>query len=186
MSSSSWGCELKYLYNKISTLNECHPLREDVSWNILYFSMFVISSSSSSSWGCELKYPSSFILAFRNVILFVRMWVEMFSFRLYCLMDYVILFVRMWVEMLHTEYISCLQTSSSSWGCELKYSTSVIFARQLWSSSSWGCELKCLACSTVSPYHCHPLREDVSWNKFELSNNGDHSMSSSSWGCELK
>ena len=175
-----------YLFSLQVRFKRRHPLREDVSWNTIRHAIANYDRChplrEDVSWNIDRGLPVSAL----RVILFVRMWVEMFSFRLYCLMDYVILFVRMWVEMLHTEYISCLQTSSSSWGCELKYSTSVIFARQLWSSSSWGCELKCLACSTVSPYHCHPLREDVSWNKFELSNNGDHSMSSSSWGCELK
>ena len=113
-------------------------------WVEIYFKMWKVwYIMSSSSWGCELKYyRNEDIKKAAFVTLFVRMWVEMSSFRLYCLMDYVILFVRMWVEMLHTEYISCLQTSSSSWGCELKCLTS---CEMLWWSS-------------------HPLREDVSWN----------------------
>ena len=34
MSSSSWGCELKYSSQSYSSSSQCHPLREDVSWNI--------------------------------------------------------------------------------------------------------------------------------------------------------
>ena len=55
-SSSSWGCELKYLFFQCP----CDRIQ------------------SSSSWGCELKYKSVlFLYLSRTVILFVRMWVEM-------------------------------------------------------------------------------------------------------------
>ena len=167
MSSSSWGCELKYLYNKISTLkwvsssswgcelkyrttttNQhtiCHPLREDVSWN---------TKPNFWSW-------------IKRVILFVRMWVEISSFfgwlrdRSHPLREdvswnicfssvlaiefSVILFVRMWVEILLLSQFLYYILSSSSWGCELKY---IWFKNQRycrWSSSSWGCELKFLS-----------------------------------------
>ena len=33
LSSSSWGCELKYLFRNATDCWNCHPLREDVSWN---------------------------------------------------------------------------------------------------------------------------------------------------------
>ena len=78
LSSSSWGCELKCVRSVV----------------------FHLRSWSSSSWGCELKYKEK-----RRywrpipVILFVRMWVEMFCFRIYFTPNLVILFVRMWVEM---------------------------------------------------------------------------------------
>ena len=76
-SSSSWGCELKWHCNDQVTLFDSHPLREDVSWNIDRGLPVSALRESSSSWGCELKY-----LSFLNhwwlqpVILFVRMWVE--------------------------------------------------------------------------------------------------------------
>ena len=54
--------------------------------------------------------------------------------------------------------------SSSSWGCELKFSTGFCTASLTASSSSWGCELKC------------------DW----LVAVGQPMPSSSSWGCELK
>ena len=77
-SSSSWGCELKY-----------HP--PVGSWQ---------KAQSSSSWGCELKCNKSKAQVKEwNVILFVRMWVEI------CLVFH---FDNDW-------------KSSSSWGCELKY-----------------------------------------------------------------
>ena len=55
------------------------------------------------------------------------------------------------------------------------------------SSSSWGCELKYSLTETLTPaVRCHPLREDVSWNKFIYRRFHLCKQSSSSWGCELK
>ena len=98
------------------------------------------------------------------VILFVRMWVEMhlpvlWSGRdschplredvswnnivvFFCIVHSVILFVRMWVEI----------------------TTFIPFNEFIRSSSSWGCELKYTMRDSESVTHCHPLREDVSWN----------------------
>ena len=102
-----------------------------------------------------------------RVILFVRMWVEMISQALTQAGYFVILFVRMWVEM----YVSSgrflyLAMSSSSWGCELKCHFSCIASPSLKSSSSWGCELKFKTSNNSTDKTCHPLREDVSWNVF--------------------
>ena len=76
----------------------------------------------------------------------------------------VILFVRMWVEIYPLQKYFATALSSSSWGCELKYSVNYYFQRFYTSSSSWGCELKC----------------SVSFPK------SSSFVSSSSWGCELK
>ena len=78
-SSSSWGCELKWLTILHTAIPYSHPLREDVSWNsnrvnnlakalvILFVRMWVEITTfipfnefirSSSSWGCELKWYS--------------------------------------------------------------------------------------------------------------------------------
>ena len=99
----------------------CHPLREDVSWNI----------------SCMQKIHEE------NVILFVRMWVEICSGWSDRADNWVILFVRMWVEisMMVDEALERMR-SSSSWECELKW----CWIRSCWcklpSSSSWRCELK--------------------------------------------
>ena len=83
-----------------STIFYCHPLREDVSWNIDIAYKCGYSTKSSSSWGCELKCivgcrcPLS-----KAVILFVRMWVEIPTVRLRQPPWSVIFFVRMWVEI---------------------------------------------------------------------------------------
>ena len=76
-SSSSWGCELKCRSCHAILYTDSHPLREDVSWNTEFLSIFIhlrchplredvswnasmirstLVSSSSSSWGCELKW----------------------------------------------------------------------------------------------------------------------------------
>ncbi len=164
-SSSSWGCELKYSMAIEAVLMRCHPLREDVSWNsdsavalhiaivILFVRMWVEIScvsaqgfmwKSSSSWGCELKFSFKFRCDIESVvILFVRMWVEIDGkyvnferFLGHPLREDVSWNVCIFRKIL----VSC--QSSSSWGCELKY-TSV-------GGRSWRSR--------------HPLREDVSWN----------------------
>ena len=192
-SSSSWGCELKYrgFYRLIRSVNVILFVRMWVE--IVTGSGVIGFSMSSSSWGCELKYTSSPCkYASSVVILFVRMWVEIIA-RPSGVSEYmVILFVRMWVEI--TIYFctslqaAChplredvswnaknwfkyepIERSSSSWGCELKYYRNedikkaafvTLFVRMWVEMSLWSGLLPCL--------HCHPLREDVSWNKFYI------------------
>ena len=187
MSSSSWGCELKY-YKVVAVL--CgfrHPLREDVSWNLqilFFFDKARIVILFVRMWVEILLFRTSPFLFL--VILFVRMWVEILMALSLTVMNMVILFVRMWVEIpwILDYHVAC--QSSSSWGCELKY--------------------------RISPHTeksgRHPLREDVSWNGINccgafngvvilfvrmwvemailsIVSNPDET-SSSSWGCELK
>ena len=167
-----------------------HPLREDVSWNIvtsaewrgdkviLFVRMWVEicmkgcnydGQGSSSSWGCELKYQCGAVKRKGNIILFVRMWVEMYYRNANDGRCVVILFVRMWVEILSPTIWLFHERSSSSWGCELKYYRNedikkaafvTLFVRMWVEMSLWSGLLPCL--------HCHPLREDVSWNKFYI------------------
>ena len=100
LSSSSWGCELKYLFRNATDCWNCHPLREDVSWNT-----YAIHKSKHSmrhplredvSWNIiktvkedkQIRHPLredvswnvsySLQISLYSVILFVRMWVEMF------------------------------------------------------------------------------------------------------------
>ena len=98
-SSSSWGCELKYCLDGRNGGKKCHPLREDVSWNI----------------------PVKYVIQFLHVILFVRMWVEMILFASSSLR---IRSSSSWGCELKCHWLlqSLLSLlSSSSWGCELKY-----------------------------------------------------------------
>ena len=129
------------VYDKLQ--NGCHPLREDVSWNPL-------SSPPSSS---VPRHPLREDVSWNNNIFTIHNT------------NTVILFVRMWVEMLKEEQTATysvghplredvswnidpvyenniLLTSSSSWGCELKYHFYVSNRHSTRSSSSWGCELK--------------------------------------------
>ena len=187
MSSSSWGCELKYDKDK-----NAHMV-----------------SLSSSSWGCELKYKKEYILMFqqRHPLREDVSW----NIEQLCLEDEkmaVILFVRMWVEISCTSTSLSSLSSSSSWGCELKYR--IISKRKCTSSHplredvSWNISVS----SSKPPETRHPLREDVSWNdpdRFGLGSWFRHPLredvswniedgngtelqqtSSSSWGCELK
>ena len=89
------------------------------------------------------------------------------SFRTFSTSNAVILFVRMWVEIFNIINISRGWMSSSSWGCELKYSVYVLtgddqlvilFVR-MW------VEMR-LSPAISDNRHSHPLREDVSWNKY--------------------
>ncbi len=144
--------------------NTCHPLREDVSWNNIV---------------CDISMELV-------VILFVRMWVEIYSpistaqncfghplredvsWNAYLTIMlkhfFVILFVRMWVEIYKPLYVHFSDSSSSSWGCELKcFYTQVytfLFRHPLREDVSWNV-------SNRKPHNrmgSHPLREDVSWN----------------------
>ena len=76
-------------------------------------------------------------------------------------------------------------SSSSSWGCELKYQDFAEWTEQNKSSSSWGCELKWQNNNGKNWQGSHPPREDVSWN-YTRTVYDKINMSSSSWGCELK
>ena len=164
-SSSSWGCELKYLESSWLNTMISHPLREDVSWNAL-------SVDSVPSTGCHpLREDVSWNI--KSII--------------YCTINTVILFVRMWVEILllgcrilsglrhplredvswnnntlliamqrpghplredvswntsPTAEPAVAKSSSSSWGCELKWRRECKRWGIHQSSSSWGCELK--------------------------------------------
>ena len=143
-SSSSWGCELKYSSSLLPRL----------------------TTGSSSSWGCELKsIDNSFLHIGHTVILFVRMWVEIFLCSSMISFLTVILFVRMWVEISSSRINPNFVSSSSSWGCELKYFVCFVYNFLVQSSSSWGCELKYNTSGQCLLVHTrHPLREDVSWN----------------------
>ena len=186
LSSSSWGCELKYSLPGTTATVPCHPLREDVSWNIL--------SRSSVLW--------------RIVILFVRMWVEMPWLSVILYLPRVILFVRMWVEM-RMQSFKCSGTwchplrEDVSWNVLVAIFFSSLISHPLREDVSWNA----LVVSYTASSRCHPLREDVSWNicfssvlaiEFVIlfvrmwveivTGSGviGFSMSSSSWGCELK
>ena len=114
------------------------------------------------------------------------MWVEMVNLVLNGQQQNVILFVRMWVEISLADSSTYVVGSSSSWGCELKWPRKTVL---------------------VISRCCHPLREDVSWNRVMQWKKICNSVilfvrmwveiikrigrfyaapSSSSWGCELK
>ena len=142
LSSSSWGCELKWWCNRFAYADKSHPLREDVSWNTNLGRTLSFTSChplrEDVSWNDNVRTGRFWW----SVILFVRMWVEMF-----------------WMRSKR----QCIR-SSSSWGCELKYEETTGRFIVVPSSSSWGCELKLQLSNTESCNLCHPLREDVSWN----------------------
>ena len=143
LSSSSWGCELKYrdmIQNQIEKLV------------ILLVRMWVEMNTSHLSWQLLQGHPPcedvSWNKHFFNII------------RRYT----VILLVRMWVEMLQPTSFCWFRKSSSLWGCELKYHvTEYTHAKHL-SSSLWGCELKYSIPASFPVACCHPPCEDVSWN----------------------
>ena len=125
-SSSSWGCELKYFHLCVNFWHISHPLREDVSWN--------------TPWGVHTHRC--------EVILFVRMWVEI---------------------KLKPGAFPWLQ-SSSSWGCELKYVWCCDLVNRvghpLREDVSWN---KLWLDNSSTGSNRHPLREDVSWNSVDYA-----------------
>ena len=126
-----------------ATSKDSHPLREDVSWNNDWNIVWVFVTShplrEDVSWNTEDRN----IFSALEVILFVRMWVEILSPHLHILYAVrVILFVRMWVEITKTR------------------SFSLVTRHPLREDVSWNTRVgRCWnGCG------CHPLREDVSWN----------------------
>ena len=135
--------EMWYI-NGVGVKWERHPLREDVSWNMSFNVSYNDWMMSSSSWGCELKYKSVLHgLRQNSVILFVRMWVEI-KIEDSCGLEPHSHPLREDVSwnISNAFFVAVLTTSSSSWGCELKYTCARIHIHPSWSSSSWGCELK--------------------------------------------
>ena len=70
----------------------------------------------------------------------------------------------MWVEIMWKPEGLLRQTSSSLWGCELKYLTDECAYHLRKSSSLWGCELKFQIAQAIHWQSRHPPCEDVSWN----------------------
>ena len=191
-SSSSWGCELKYYEFFIIHYGSLrHPLREDVSWNIQPITDRICEKRhplrEDVSWNISIRQSEPRDL----VILFVRMWVEIYVNKVPSLSLTVILFVRMWVEIFPPSK-KVLQPvrhplrEDVSWNMEEVFHTPkyhVILFVRMWveitttvdgyvldaSSSSWGCELKYLRKSRKDLEAGHPLREDVSWNWNRIS-----------------
>ena len=166
LSSSSWGCELKYYRDR----NACWTLLSSSSWGCELKwkgGLFPdIDVQSSSSWGCELKFfqSLSYNLQYnRHPLREDVSWNV--NETIPNTINAVILFVRMWVEIHIKNFRKNKLLSSSSWGCELKCQTSqqqtkyifVILFVRMW------VEIYTQELLQIQQ-NCHPLREDVSWN----------------------
>ena len=165
MSSSSWGCELKFLFVFSKSMFFGHPLREDVSWNDLA-EIDIIEKSrhplrEDVSWNVHTqaddgkesshplredvswnickgdKKPFRMSHPLREDVSWNNSSTAKFSSMA------VILFVRMWVEMLN------LNLAEMTWAV-------ILFVRM------WVEILK--AIYQIATEDSHPLREDVSWN----------------------
>ena len=143
---------------------------------------------SSSVWGCGLKFRGNLtIRSCSEVILRVRMWIEIgdiyaglatigviLRVRMWIEMDHnllkkerssVILRVRMWIEIHHKKDV-CTQIN-------------VILRVRMW--------IEILASEEILwSFSCHPPCEDVDWNLESTSWNDRRHESSSVWGCGLK
>ena len=160
----------------IKSIRFSHPPREDVSWNNSAISFFIASirhpPREDVSWNTAASTTSPGMI----VILLVRMWVEIREQRKLRLYMIVILLVRMWVEIPPEFCNNMNKLSSSSWGCELKYTMRLNISCGDTSSSSWGCELKYSSLNYNFNAVCHPPREDVSWN-IRILRNGQNRTS---------
>ena len=100
-----------------------HPPCEDVDWNVYYINLQSKMAASSSVWGCGLKFQLLGLQIFANqVILRVRMWIEMYSTTQSSGDDTVILRVRMWIEIKSPEKIIGMPTGHPpcedvDWNC---------------------------------------------------------------------
>ena len=206
LSSSLWGCELKYIRGSYKDYCICHPPCEDVSWNnpvtvkciiynvILLVRMWVeisiyqslpLYSLSSSLWGCELKC----VINEEQHEIYSHPPCEDVSWNTFSFH----LFIRF------CSHPPCEDVSWNTSGMNRRYKLIVILLVRMWVEMSF--------------YHAlnrtlgHPPCEDVSWNVLAytpglypaviplvrmwvemktLWKERNHIWSSSSWGCELK
>ena len=99
LSTSSWGRELKYIFQSIAVIRHRRPLREVVSWNIPICLSPLIHCCRPLrevvSWNTFQRLSSWC----SHVDLFVRSWVEIWCFECLISVFPVDLFVRSWVEI---------------------------------------------------------------------------------------
>ena len=122
LSSSSWGCELKYfLMRQIKKELCCHPPREDVSWNDTWHRTVIR----------DVRHPPREDVSWNKV-----------SFK--CCQTVCRHPPHEDVSWNAKQNYTMLDNlkSSSSWGCELKCICIHHLQHKSSSSSSWGCELK--------------------------------------------
>ena len=155
-----------FLHWRGITRRYSHPPCEDVDWNIYATRQLSCVCASSSMWGCGLKlyihsyrlhlYPSSSmwgcglklilsfdVTTFRNVILHVRMWIEILytSGAFYGATSHPPCEDVDWNSW-WTSRPAWKIASSSMWGCGLKFWWAKEGITDNWSSSMWGCGLK--------------------------------------------
>ena len=131
LSSSSWGCELKYWYIYEKCISESHPPREDVSWNLISLAIFASPSchppredvswniAIGCLWNVQNCHPPREDVSWNSLGSFDASW---------------------WYSHPPREDVSW-----NAW--------KVLFGSNNWrSSSSWGCELKydCKRCHKSS------------------------------------
>ena len=152
-SSSSWGCELKYLLNLLFDRNISHPPREDVSWNT--FSEIELMTCcrhpprEDVSWNV-IRLISSFG-RYRHPPREDVSWNEADAVKARCYCGHPPREDVSWNAKQNYTMLDNLK-SSSSWGCELKWSPVIPRDTSDKSSSSWRCELKydCKRCHKSS------------------------------------
>ena len=164
LSSSSWGCELKYQIRWTESAGISHPLREDVSWNLF----------PSATPSALLSHPLREDVSWNN-----KSITQTVTFRSHPLREDV-----SWNHPSKALYSVSL--SSSSWGCELKYreeaySTGiqhVILFVRMWVEITTGFT-KLIRIVVILFVRMWVEMSSVT-RATELT------RSSSSWGCELK
>ena len=144
---------------------DCHPLREDVSWNI--------QNANWKELGSRHPLREDVSWNINSILFFPRLSGHP---------------LREDVSWNVNSPILANNSilSSSSWGCELKFllvtRNHVLCRHPLREDVSWNIE----DCAWPKRWFCHPLREDVSWNTNTAVQGNNCIKSSSSWGCELK
>ena len=197
LSSSSWGCELKYNYVAVNALKELsssswgcelkcicchclsrsvrHPLHEDVSWN----------RSDSSRQVHDLRHPLHEDVSWndhgwiQDVSCYRHPLHEDVSWNVFLLDAFliasVILFMRMWVEIiLIVLRVLCSRShplyEDVSWNMNLTTGIGYDNSHPLHEDVSWN-DSKVQHGTVLSG---HPLHEDVSWNlKMQTSDGYD-------------
>ena len=147
-------------------VNGCHPPCEDVDWNFRYLVVihcyFCHPPCEDVDWNVQ---PAGIGTVVGQVILRVRMWIEIHRGRFGYRRRAVILRVRMWIEI---DNIKAMQELAERHPpCE---------------DVDWN-SLRRAATRCASG---HPPCEDVDWNQFIVVRMKEDGTSSSVWGCGLK
>ena len=119
---------------------------------------------SRSTWACELKFVNlSIYLLFVSHAPRERVSWNMFYY-VYIITQIVTLHVSVWVEIIANRFLNRINTSRSTWACELKFVSSYCFLNACGHAPRERVSWNWLLPTIMTHISRHAPRERVSWN----------------------